>query len=226
MTVKAELKDEIRSIYRKRADNYDFTANLYYLIGYPEWKYRREAVAALNLQPGDTVVEIGCGTGLNFGLLQEAIGPEGRIIGVDLTDAMLKQAQSRVARKGWQNVDLVQADAATYTFPQGVNGILSTFALSLIPEAGNIIRRGSEALAPGGRWVVVDLKIPDAWPSWLVTLVQPIVEPFGMVDEWRERRPWVSIMHAARGSLTNVSVEERYFKTTYIMSGERGETGQ
>ncbi len=226
MAAQSELKDEIRSIYHKRAGNYDITANLYYLIGYPEWKYRREAVAALNLQPGDTVVEIGCGTGLNFGLLQEAVGPEGRIIGVDLTDAMLEQARGRVARNDWQNVELVQADAARYTFPQGIDGVLSTLALSLIPEAGDVIRRGSEALAPGGRWVVVDLQIPNAWPSWLVTLVQPIVEPFGVVDEWIERHPWVSIMRAARESLTDVSIEERYFKTTYIISGERGETDQ
>ena len=52
--------------YRKRAARYDFTANLYYLFGYREWKYRRLAVEALELQPGDNVLELGCGTGLNF----------------------------------------------------------------------------------------------------------------------------------------------------------------
>jgi demethylmenaquinone methyltransferase/2-methoxy-6-polyprenyl-1,4-benzoquinol methylase len=58
------------------------------LIGFPD---RKRAVRALNLQRGDTVVDIGCGTGLNFPLLQGAIGPEGTIVGVDLTDAMLSQ---------------------------------------------------------------------------------------------------------------------------------------
>ena len=51
---------------------------------------------ALGLRPGDTVVDIACGTGLNFPLLEEAIGPDGRIVGVDLTDAMLAQAQRRI----------------------------------------------------------------------------------------------------------------------------------
>ncbi len=79
MLTRSELKD----LYRRRAKRYDFTANLYYLVGFREWSYRKKAVAALRLRPGDTVVEIGCGTGLNFGLLQTAVGPSGRIIGVE-----------------------------------------------------------------------------------------------------------------------------------------------
>lgn len=91
-------------------------------------------------------------------------------------------------------MDLVNIDATRYTFPQRVDAILSTFALSLIPEAEDIIRRGSKTLSPGGRWIVLDLQIPDTWPRWLVTLVQPIVAPFGVVDEWTERRPWATII--------------------------------
>ena len=63
-------KDDLIALYRKRAPNYDFTANLYYLIGYREWAYRKRAVDALQLSLGDTVVEIACGTGLNFGLFE------------------------------------------------------------------------------------------------------------------------------------------------------------
>lgn len=66
---------------------------------------------------GDLVVDIGCGTGLNFPWLQEAVGPQGSIIGVDLTNAMLEQARLRVAKEGWKNIELVQADAASYAFP-------------------------------------------------------------------------------------------------------------
>ena len=61
-------KAAIAELYRKRARNYDFTANLYYLIGFREYAYRRMAVEALGLKRADTVVDIGCGTGLNFGL--------------------------------------------------------------------------------------------------------------------------------------------------------------
>jgi len=51
---------------------------------------------ALDLHPGDTVVEVGCGTGLNISLLQSEVGPEARIIGVDLTDSMLERARKRM----------------------------------------------------------------------------------------------------------------------------------
>jgi hypothetical protein len=70
-------RKEIIDLYRRRARHYDFTAQLYYLAGFREWAYRERAVAALRLNPGDTVVDIGCGTGLNFMLLQEAVGSRG-----------------------------------------------------------------------------------------------------------------------------------------------------
>ena len=106
--------EQIRDLYRKRAGRYDLTANLYYLIGFRERHYRKRAVAALDLQKGDTVVELGCGTGLNFSYLQSMVGPEGKIVGVDLTDAMLARAAQRVDRHGWRNVELVQADAGSF----------------------------------------------------------------------------------------------------------------
>ncbi|HBP88947.1 MAG TPA: methyltransferase type 11, partial [Nitrospiraceae bacterium] len=135
-------------LYRRRAKHYDVTANLYYLIGFRELAYRKMAVQALKLEPGQTVVEVGCGTGLNFSLLQHEVGSTGRIIGIDFTDAMLEQAHQRVRKEGWLNVELIQTDAAAYPFPQLVNGILSTFAMTLIPEYDRIIKHGAEALTP------------------------------------------------------------------------------
>jgi demethylmenaquinone methyltransferase/2-methoxy-6-polyprenyl-1,4-benzoquinol methylase len=147
-------RQKIQDLYRKRAERYNLTANLYYLIGLREWHYRQRAVDALQLKKGDVVVELGCGTGLNFPLLQRIIGPEGRIIGVDLTDRMLEQANKRVSRHGWNNVELVLADAASFAFPTGVNGILSTFALTLMTGYDRIIRTGRDSLAPGGRLAI------------------------------------------------------------------------
>lgn len=71
-------------LYRSRSKLYDFTARLYPFVGFRQNAYRKQAVRALGLQPGDTVVDVGCGTGLNFPLLQQAVGPAGRIVGVDI----------------------------------------------------------------------------------------------------------------------------------------------
>lgn len=203
-------------IYRKRAQFYDISANLYYLIGYRELAYHRQAVSSLNLQPGDTVVEIGCGTGLNFSLLQQAVGLTGRVIGIDLTDAMLEQAQRRVLAHGWSNVDLVQVDAAKYKFPKNIGGILSTFAITLSPEYDRIIQCGAKALATGKRCAILDLKQPDNAPRWLVRLGVNITKPFGVTLDQSNRHPWDSI----RKYLSNTIYKEYYFGFTYLAVGE------
>ena len=134
-------KDELARLYRKRARHYDISANLYYFLGVREFAYRKKAVRALGLKRGDMVVEIGCGTGLNFGLLREAVGSEGRIVGVDFTGEMLAEAAERIAENRWSNIELVQSDAAMYQFPERLDGILSTFAITLMPEYDLIIKR-------------------------------------------------------------------------------------
>ena len=105
------------SLYCKRANRYDWTTLLLYHAGFRHWAYRKRAIHSLALKQGDTVVELGCGTELNFSLLQKQIGPRGRIIGVDLTDAMLDGANARIASAGWSNVQLVKSDAAIYSPP-------------------------------------------------------------------------------------------------------------
>lgn len=220
--MEASLNQQIVEIYRKRARHYDFTANLYYLLGYREWAYRQKAVDALHLAPGDTVVEIACGTGLNFSLYQEAVGPQGKIIGVDLTDAMLAQARQRVADNGWENVELVHADAREYRFPAGVDAIISTYALSLIPESDRVLARAADALAPGGRLALLELQIPENWPGWLATVGMWLVQPFSVTAEWETRRPWETIRRTMQAQLADVSVDEMYFGVTYIIAGRKG----
>jgi demethylmenaquinone methyltransferase/2-methoxy-6-polyprenyl-1,4-benzoquinol methylase len=208
-------KQEIVEVYRKRAKRYNFTAQLYYLLGFREWAYRKKAVQALALKGGDTVVEIGCGTGLNFGLLENEIGREGKIVGVDLTDAMLAGAQERIRRNGWSNVELVQSDAATFQFPQRADGIISTFALTHVAEYETVIRAGSEALRPGGRFVILDFKLPTNWISRLAPLLVLTVRPFGVTIDLAERHPW----EASKKYFADVTVHQLYGGIAYIAVG-------
>lgn len=214
-------KEYIIQTYRKRASKYDITANLYYLFGYREWAYRKIAVQALHLKPGDTVLELACGTGINFPLFQSYIGPVGRIIGVDLTDAMLEQAQNRVANYGWKNVTLIQQDATTYKNPSRVNAVISTYALSLFPGPNQVLNSIIDSLLPNGRLALLELQIPSYWPTWLAKVVVALMKPFAVTDEWIERRPWESIRRTMNMLFTDVDVNERYFGLTYIISGEK-----
>ena len=212
-------REHLIETYRKKAKHYDITSRFYPVPGYPQRAQRVRAVQALALRPGDSVVEIASGTGLNFSLIEQVIGPEGRIVGVDLTDAMLAQAQHRIETNGWSNISLVQADAAEFDFPTEVDAILSTYALTQVPECGDVIARGAAALSRGGRWVVVDLKAPDNAPRWLAQLGIALVRPFGSIDEWIVRRPWEAIRAAMRDKLADLSWTELVFGTAFLAVG-------
>ena len=211
-------KEKIAGLYQKRAGWYDFSANTYYLIGFREFAYRQMAVQELRLNPGDTVVEIGCGTGLNFELLQRQVGPQGHIVGVDLTAEMLAKARRRMERNHWSNITLIQSDAAAFEFPQQVDGVISTFALTLVPEYDTVIQHAA-AVLPNGKWLVIlDFKMPDRWPMWLVKLLVVLTRPFGVTLDLGDRHLWESVDRY----LKTVVFKELYFGAVYICAGQAG----
>ena len=210
---------QLIEIYRGLAERYDVYAALLQLIGFRYTAYRKESIRGLALQPGDSVVDIGCGTGLNFPYLQQAVGPTGTIIGVDLTDAMLDKAHQRVLANDWKNVRLVRSDAASFSFPSGVDGILSTLALTLVPEYDQVIRNGTRALKQGGRWAIVDFKMPSNLLAFAApVLARLLVQPFGGTIDLASRHPWESM----RMHLRNVVMTDIFLGMAYIAVGERG----
>jgi len=216
-TIIKTTPDPIISLYQRRARNYDLTANLYYLLGFREQAYRKKAVRSLHLNPGDTVVELCCGTGLNFSLLHDAVGSKGKIIGVDITDAMLAQAKARMKRKGWANIELVLEDVGTYNPPSGVHGFISTFALTLLPDYDAVIQKTYDSLVPGGRLALVDFKLPDNSLRFLAPLAAFAAKPFGVELELSVRHPWESI----RRNFAEMSMEELYGGGAYLAVGKK-----
>ena len=218
-------REHLIETYRKKAKHYDVTSRLYPAPGYPQRAQRLRAVQALGLRAGDSVVDIACGTGQNFPLIEEMIGPDGRIVGVDMTDAMLAQAQDRIETNGWSNISLVLADAAEFDFPTEVDAVLSTYALSQVPECAAVIAHGASALSAGGRLVVLDLKIPHSTPRWLTELGIATVGRFGSLEEWIARRPWEAIRAAMEEELADMSWTELCFATAFLAAGSRGARG-
>lgn len=210
-------KRETRDLYRRRAKRYDLAVWIYRLFGFRLDYYREQTVKALRLSPGDLVVELGCGTGLNFPYLERAVDSEGKIIGINLTDLMLEVARDRVEREGWHNVELVQADVSQWALPESVSGFISTLAITLVPEYDLVIRRASQALVPGGRIAIFDMKEPDRWPEWLIRLAAWLNKPFGVSLELANRHAWESV----RSYLTEVEYKEYYFGALYLSVGEK-----
>jgi demethylmenaquinone methyltransferase/2-methoxy-6-polyprenyl-1,4-benzoquinol methylase len=85
---------------------------------------RQRVIDRLALQPGDVVLDVGCGTGLNFNAIQTAIGPQGRLIGIDLSPDMLAQARERVAEHGWTNVTLIESAIDVASIPEPADAVL------------------------------------------------------------------------------------------------------
>ena len=150
--------------------------------------WRERLVAQLPVGPGDTVLDVGCGTGLCMPGLQQKIGPTGRIIGLDVAPDMLTLAAERASENGWQNVDLITgsideavidatADAAVFC---AVHDILQSPAA--VSNVIDHLRPGAAVAAIGGKWPA-----PWLWPlrAWVANLHAPFITDFSGFDE-----PW------------------------------------
>ena len=186
--------DQVEAVYGGLARRYDLAARLLDLLGFGYDRLRLDAVNALHLKEGDRVLEIGCGTGANFPLLEDRIGATGRIVGLDLTREMLDVAARRITDGGWSNVELIHCRASEYAFPdQGFDAVVSTLALTLEPDYDAVVGAAAKTLRPGGRFVIADLKLPKGWVLVALPVLLPIVRPFAVSLKLAGRRPWASM---------------------------------
>lgn len=205
--------EAVRDLYDRLAPVYDVVAAAYGLVG--AGRFHRRAVQQLGLRPGDTAVDLACGTGANLPYLVEAVGPAGRVIGVDLSPGMLEKARERVERHGWENAEPVEADVREYAFPEPLHGVVSTFGLEMVPEHDAVIERAVDALAPGGRIAVGGLRRPEGWPEWLIRLGELVNRPFGVSRAYEDVQPWRSVEEHA----DDVEYEEHLFGAAYLAVG-------
>ena len=214
----------VKQAYKERAAEYDRSVRLFDIFswfGFSISNWRKTAVAQLHLKPGDTVIDIGCGTGLNFPILQRAVGPEGRIIGVDLSAEMLAEAQQTAAANGWENVQLACADAAQFAYPKDVDAVLSTYALILIPSCGQVAANACAALKPGGRFAVLDMAWPPYMPLWFRHVLF-FLKSYGVNEAVLQRRAWETVQQTMTEQLTELSLKKYWFQFFYICSGTLG----
>jgi S-adenosylmethionine-diacylgycerolhomoserine-N-methlytransferase len=141
-------------MYRHQHHVYDLTRK-YYLAG------RDEAIARLKPGPGDTVLEIGCGTGRNLIKAARAY-PEARFFGLDVSREMLRAAAASMARAGLSSrMSIAQADAAAFD-PLALFGhaqfdrVIISYALSMIPSWREALGLALDVVAPGGSLRLVD----------------------------------------------------------------------
>jgi len=216
----------VRRAYQTKAADYDRSVkafDLFARMGFSISGWRRQAIAQLQLRPGDTVIDIGCGTGLNFPLLQELVGPEGQIIGIDLSAEMLAEARQTADARGWNNVRLECSDAARFDYPKNADAVLSTYVLILVPTSGEVVARACGALKPGGRFTVLDMAWPSYMPLWFRHFL-PFLKTYGVDRAVLERRSWESVQGTMDDELIGISLKKYWFQFFYRCSGVMDQT--
>jgi len=118
---------------------------------------RNAILEDLALRPGETVVEIGCGTGHNFQRVLDSIGERGELIGVDCSEPMIARCRRRIRKRAWRNVRLMDQQYGRAPVTGGsADAVLMSYALSMIPGWKSALECAAYELKPGGRIGVVD----------------------------------------------------------------------
>jgi SAM-dependent methyltransferase len=124
-------------------------------------------VAFSKLQPGDVVVDLGCGAGLDLLLAARRVGPTGRVIGVDMTDAMLERARTNIAVVGLDNIDLRQGIIENLPIAsRSADWVISNCVINLSPNKAQVVEEIARVLKPGGYTRIADVVAEDV-PDWI-----------------------------------------------------------
>ncbi len=121
--------------------------------------------AFASLRPGEVVVDLGCGGGLDVLLAAPKVGPTGRVIGIDMTPEMLDRARANAARQGVANVEFHQATIDRLPLAAAsVDCVISNCVINLVPDKAAVFREIARVLKPGGRVAVSDIALKKQLP--------------------------------------------------------------
>ncbi len=133
-------------------------------------------VALAEPQPGETVLDLGSGAGIDAFLAAREVGPEGRVIGVDMTPAMIDRARDNAAKDGYANVEFRLGEIEHLPVTDAsVDVIVSNCVVNLSPEKDQVFREAYRALKRGGRMLVSDLVLERPLPAEIRESVEAYV---------------------------------------------------
>lgn len=147
LSVAAVENDFVEAVYEKLAKVYDLT------FGPTLHPGRLQAIQRMNIQPGERVLEVGVGTGINLSLYPK----QAMVTGIDFSVSMLEKARDRVARKGLRNMRLLQMDAADLKFSDDSFDIVyAPYLISVVPDPVRVACEMRRVCRPGGRIIFLN----------------------------------------------------------------------
>lgn len=195
-----------RRKYQQRAATYDSDVKRAEVT-------RIRAVELLELKPGDVVLDVGCGTGLSFPLVEERIGPSGRLLGIEASPEMLALARDRVRVNGWDNVTLLEGSADEAVVPFPPDALLFHFVHDIM-RSRRAIENVFDQAKPGARVAAAGAKWSNWWAVPVNAYVWYISRKYVTTLEGFNR-PWSTL----RDFVPDLSVEPMIFGAVYVAWG-------
>lgn len=214
--------------YDRAARVYDRLADLFFERVLDVERHRDDLIAKLGDLEGAVVLDIGCGTGRNFPALVDAIGPRGRLIGVDCSAGMLEQAAARIREAGWDNVELVCDDAAALaTVAEPVDALVSAWCYGEILPLAPALDRALDVIRPGGSFAVMSFVQPRPTRGrlrWLQPLYRAAsfctsVDSNEVLDSAKVEAKWSGAIDLLCGRLDDLCVERYADEALLAVSG-------
>jgi ubiquinone/menaquinone biosynthesis C-methylase UbiE len=200
--------EKVRRRYNRLAPVYRLALALFLLPP----GLRARSIERLDLQPGETVLEIGVGSGANLDRLVAAVGAEGQVIGIDVSPRMLARARRLIDRRGWDNVVLVEDDAERPSIEGPMDAVFFGLSYAVIPDPRAALREAWARLRPGGRIVIVEGYLPDNLRGRVLGPVIRAASAATVLGEI-DRRPWDDL-----AELTDGVVKERRLLGMYVIT--------
>ncbi len=166
LSVTAVENDFVEAVYGKLAKVYDLT------FGPTLHPGRLQAIQRMNMQPGERVLEVGVGTGINLPLYPKQCS----VTGIDFSAQMLEKARERAARKGIRNIRLLQMDAADLKFADGSFDIVyAPYVISVVPDPVKVAQEMHRVCRAGGRIIFLNHFLS---PNPILSRIERLISPF------------------------------------------------
>ena len=175
LSVTAVETDFVAGVYEKLASIYDI------VFGPTLHAGRLQALKRMAIAPGDRVLEVGVGTGINLMLYPR----DCKVTGVDLSDSMLEKAHERVAKNGLRDVRLLQMDASALTFPdESFDIVYAPYLVSVVPDPVTVALEMRRVCRPGGRVIILNhFRSSNPIVSWAERSISPLTVHIGFKSD-------------------------------------------